>query len=87
MPSSLNISDETKRLALEMAINNTSGEIYSLCLHVGLDPDLVDISDPQASFPDNALEPSNPLYHSYSRIASACAANLMATGKLAALNA
>ena len=79
----IELDDASKRTALEGAIRNTSTEVYSMCLNVSIDPDTIDFSDPEASFPEGATMDSNPHCYVYRRIVTACSANVMATNKLA----
>jgi len=81
----IELDDVTKRIALEGAIKNTSTEVYSMCLNVSIDPDTIDLSDPEASFPEGATEDSNPHCYVYRRIITACSSHVMASTKLALL--
>lgn len=85
MPTNIELDNDAKKVALENSIRNTSSEIFSLCLHVNIDPEQIDIDDPEASFPEGLTE-ANPYFHTYRRIVAACASNKMATEKLALLN-
>jgi len=81
----MELSNETKRVALQNVITTTSTEIYSLCLQVGIDPDTIDPENPEASFPDPMTE-ADPSFYSFSRLSRACSALVLANGKLAALD-
>jgi hypothetical protein len=85
MPNNFDMDDATKRVALENALKTTSTELYSLCINVNIDPDTIDLSDPEASFPEDATQDSNPHCYVYRRIITACSSHVMATNKLALL--
>ncbi len=80
----MELSEEAKRIALENAIRNTASEIYVLCLQVNIDPDEMDLDNPEAMFPPNLTE-ADPNFYTFMRVSRACAANRMAARKLASL--
>jgi hypothetical protein len=81
----VDLSKEAKRTALENAISNTANEIYSLCLHVGVDPDGIDPED-TGSFVPNDVTEADPNFYTFQRISRACASHVLAKQKLAQLN-
>jgi len=81
----MELSEEAKRVALETAIKNTASEIYVLCLQINIDPDELDVENPEAMFPENLTE-ADPNFYTFTRISRACASNRLATRKLALLD-
>ncbi len=80
----MELSREAKETALRNAITNMSAEIYSLCLQVGIDPDIIEVDDPEASFPTNVTE-ADPNFYVFQRLSRACSALVLANEKLAQL--
>lgn len=83
----IGITDEAKAVALAQAISSLANEIFTTCISLCIDPDEINLSDPSASYPEGAEEPSSPQYVHYRRLSQACASHQLASTKLAQLNA
>jgi hypothetical protein len=82
----IELDDYQKKAALENAIRSINGELFSLCLSAGIDPDTIDTSDTDAvderfANPDLA----RPEAYTLIRIHTLCTSHNLVMQKLASM--
>jgi len=85
MALNLGFDDSFKRTALSGLQDSLKAEIFSLCIQNGIDPEELDISNPDSHPKVSSSTQSDPAFYAIARLKQACEGYVIAQEKIANL--